>query len=52
MLEKRIDLSAITETWLGSDVDNLAVEELVPPNYEFIRGNRLNKRRGGCWNFV
>ena len=47
VLKKRIDLWAITETRLASEVDNPVIKKLVLPNYKFIHVNRLSKRRGG-----
>ncbi|XP_062595717.1 uncharacterized protein LOC134257091 [Saccostrea cucullata] len=47
ILTEDLDLVALTETWLGSSVDEAVVNELKPSCYEIIRQDRNSGRRGG-----
>lgn len=38
---------AITETWLGSSIDESVKQELVPTGYDFLQLNREHRRGGG-----
>ena len=42
-----VDILAITETWLGSHIDNQVLKELVPMDYDIIHSPRHGKRGGG-----
>jgi exonuclease III len=44
---KDSDVIALTETWLGTDVDDHIMTDLVPPGYAFIHIPRQRKRGGG-----
>jgi len=35
VVSQGIDVLALTETWLGTDTDQLIINELVPGGYEF-----------------
>jgi hypothetical protein len=41
------DLCALTETWLGSSIDNICISELVPAGYSFEHVPRCGSKRGG-----
>ncbi|XP_046564906.1 uncharacterized protein LOC124273676 [Haliotis rubra] len=48
VLDNKLDILAITETWLrDDDSDNLAVGKLTPPGYKFVQVSRKHKRGGG-----
>lgn len=47
VLSNDYDLVALTETWLGSSVDEVCVSELVPSGYEIKHVPRCGRRRGG-----
>jgi len=47
VLTNDYDLVALTETWLGSSVDEVCVSELVPSGYEIKHVPRCGRRRGG-----
>ena len=42
-----IDILALTETWLGSVVDNQVIAQLVPDGYKFHTVSRPAQKRGG-----
>lgn len=42
-----IDILALTETWLGTNIDNQVLAELVPPGYDIIQSSRQERRGGG-----
>ncbi|CAG2212921.1 unnamed protein product [Mytilus edulis] len=42
-----LDILAITESWLGSDVDEGVIQDLVPSGYSIIHHSRSNRRGGG-----
>ncbi|CAC5390090.1 unnamed protein product [Mytilus coruscus] len=41
------DILAITESWLGSDVDEGVIQDLVPSGYSIIHHSRSDRRGGG-----
>ena len=47
VLSNSIDILGITETWLGTDIDNGVIAELVPEGYQFVHIPRSEGRRGG-----
>ena len=46
IIEKRLDIFALTETWLD-DSCTYESEEVTPSGYTFLRVDRTNKRGGG-----
>ena len=42
-----LDILALTETWLGTDLDNGVINETVPQGYGIAHVPRLEKRGGG-----
>lgn len=42
-----IDIMALTETWLGTDTDNIALADLVPDGFDIYSVPRQNRRGGG-----
>ena len=42
-----IDVLALTETWLGIDIDKHVVSQLVPIGYNFHAVSRCKEKRGG-----
>lgn len=44
---KDIDILALTETWLGTNIDNQVLAELIPPGYDIILNSRQERRGGG-----
>ena len=42
-----LDILALTETWLGSVVDNQVIAQLVPDGYKFHTASRPAQKRGG-----
>ena len=46
-ISHNIDVLALTETWLGSDIDKHVVSQLVPINYNFHAVSRCKEKRGG-----
>ena len=42
-----LDLLALTETWLGTDLDSGVIGEAVPQGYGFVQEPRIGKRGGG-----
>ena len=42
-----IDVLALTETWLGSDTDQLTINQLIPTGYKCKHIPRKSSRRGG-----
>lgn len=42
-----IDILAITETWLGSNIDESVIQELVPTGYKILHHSRYGRRGGG-----
>ena len=44
---KDISALALTETWLGSDIDAAVLAEAIPSGYDIIHIPRENKRGGG-----
>ena len=42
-----LDILALTETWLGSVVDNHVIAQLVPDGYKFHTASRPAQKRGG-----
>ena len=47
VIDNQIDVLAISETWLESEIDGSVINELKPPYYEFPHISRPSKRRGG-----
>ena len=47
IVSNRVDIMAITETWLGSDVDNIVMSELVPNGYDIYHVPRKTRKGGG-----
>ena len=46
-ISHNIDVLALTETWLGSDIDTNVVSQLVPIGYNFHAVSRCKEKRGG-----
>lgn len=46
-----IEVIALTETWLGTDVDNAVLQDLVPNGYDVIHNPRVNLRVGVLQSF-
>ena len=42
-----LDILALTETWLGTDLDSGVIGEAVPQGYGFVHEPRIGKRGGG-----
>ncbi|CAG2218034.1 unnamed protein product [Mytilus edulis] len=42
-----LDILAITESWLGSDIDEGVIQDLVPSGYNIMHHSRNNRRGGG-----
>ncbi|KAK3086528.1 hypothetical protein FSP39_019678, partial [Pinctada imbricata] len=42
-----IDILAVTETWLGTDVDQIVLKELIPDGYTIYHKPRLDRKGGG-----
>ena len=38
---------ALTETWLGTDVDNIVLGDLIPDGYDLYHVPRQHQRGGG-----
>ena len=51
VLSNKIDICAITETWLTQSSPASLLNELNPPGYEFIHHPRAKRRGGGAWNY-
>lgn len=49
--EKKLDLYAVTETWL-SNCDNAVIEEMTPVTHSFINNPRNEGRGGGVGLFI
>ena len=47
VISRDIDILALTETWLGSAIDDHVIHELVPCGYEFHAVSRSGGKRGG-----
>ena len=47
VVSEGIDVLALTETWLGTDIYQLTINELVTGGYEFNHIPRKSGRRGG-----
>ena len=47
LLEKSIDVCAVTETWLKED-DEYRSHEIPPLRFKIISKPRCDKRQGGC----
>ena len=47
VISRDIDILALTETWLGSAIDDHVIHELVPRGYEFHAVSRSGGKRGG-----
>lgn len=47
IVSEDIDVLALTETWLGSDVDATVISELLPSGYEFDHIPRTGRNGGG-----
>ncbi|XP_078319460.1 uncharacterized protein LOC144620978 [Crassostrea virginica] len=45
IISNEIDLAALTETWLGTDIDSIVLGDLVPEGYDIY--NTPRKMRGG-----
>ena len=45
IISNKIDLAALTETWLGTDIDSIVLGDLVPEGYDIY--NTPRKMRGG-----
>ena len=46
-ISHNIDVLALTETWLGSDIDKQVVSQLVPIGYKIHAVSRCKEKRGG-----
>jgi len=40
-------MALVTETWLGTDVDNIVLGDLIPDGYDFYHVPRIQQRGGG-----
>lgn len=47
VVSNKVDIFAMTETWLGSTFDDVIKQELIPTSYDFLHLNRENRRGGG-----
>ena len=47
ILSNNIDLLAITEKWLGTDIDDTIICQLLPTVYLFLHCPRTSGQRGG-----
>lgn len=44
VVSNKVDIFAMTETWLGSTFDDVIKQELIPTSYDFLHLNRENRR--------
>ena len=47
IVENDSDTLFICETWLGSDLDDVLISQLLPPMYKILHQLRMNRRGGG-----
>jgi hypothetical protein len=47
VITQDIDVLAITETWLGTDIDKQVKKDLVPSGYKVKHVPRPSEQRGG-----
>lgn len=47
IISNNIDIMALTETWLGTDTDNIALADLVQDGFDIYTVPRHNRRGGG-----
>jgi len=47
VVSNKLDIFALTETWLGSSIDESVKQELIPTSYNFLQLNREHRRGGG-----
>lgn len=47
IISNDLDIIALTETWLGSDIDNIILSKLVPSGYDIKHVPRSGSRGGG-----
>ena len=46
IISNNIDIMTLTETWLGTDVDNIVLCDLIPDGYDFYHVPRQHQRGG------
>ena len=49
VISRDIDILALTETWLGSAIDDHVIHELVPRGYEFPAASRSPESEEVVW---
>ena len=47
VISRDIDVLALSETWLGTDIDNQVINKLVPSGYTIQHISRTTEKRGG-----
>ena len=47
IVENDLDALFICETWLGSDLDNISISQLLPPTYKILHQPRMVRKGGG-----
>ena len=47
IVSQHLDILALTETWLGSAIDDGVLRDLIPVGYNIYHKNRNNRRGGG-----
>jgi hypothetical protein len=47
IVEQKLDVMGLTETWLRGDRDNFIMADATPPGYNVLRLDRMGKRGGG-----
>lgn len=47
IVSNHVDLLAITETWLGSEIDKVVVAEMIPSGYDIHHISRIGQKGGG-----
>lgn len=48
IVENNVDIMAITETWLGTDIDQIVLNELTPDGYKMYHKPRRGRKGGGA----
>lgn len=52
ILSNKVDILALTETWLGSNVDKSVISELIPNGYHICHIPRSNKKELELQSFI
>ena len=47
IVENDLDILFICETWLGSDLDDISISQLLPPAYKILHQPRIDRRGRG-----